>query len=91
MTGKQLKEALLNSRPVLAKIKGIGEVRYDAVCEIRYTKSKYFDKFRIICSAGCIDKNKNSVTFVRSSNIRYADEDEQAQKNTADADTSTVN
>lgn len=82
MTGKQLKEALLNSRPVIAKIKGLGEIRYDGICEIRYVKSKYLDKFRIICSAGCIDKNKNSVTFVRSKDIRYADEE--TEKNTAD-------
>ena len=91
MTGKQLKEALLNQTPVIAHIKGIGDIWYPKIYEISYRRSEYLDKGRILLSVGLLDKNKNSVTFVRSSNIRYADEDEQAQKNTADADTSTVN
>ena len=83
MTGKDLKEALLNQTPVIAHIKGTGDIWYPKIYEISYRRSEYLDNGRISLSVGLLDKNKNSVTFVGAKYIRYAD-DKQAQKNTAD-------
>ena len=80
MTGKQLKEALLNQTPVIAKIKGLGDIWYPKIYEISYRRSEYLDRGRISLSVGLLDKNGNSIVHVRAKDVRPAE----AEKNTAD-------
>ena len=80
MTGKQLKEALLNQTPVIAKIKGLGDIWYPKIYEISYRRSEYLDRGRISLSVGLLDKNGNSIVHVRAKDVRLAE----AEKNTAD-------
>ena len=88
MTGEELKEALYTRCPVIAHIKGAGDMRYKYVEEIVYRRGGFLDHYRVILTVGLMDYNDHSITYTAAKNVR---KDEEAQKNTADADTSTVN
>lgn len=87
MTGAELKEALLKQTPVIAHIRDAGDVLFPRIYEIVYRRSEYRDRGRISLSVGLIDKNGNCIVHVRARDVRSAE----AEKNTADAGTSTVN
>lgn len=88
MKMEELKNALFNRRPIIAKIKSLGEVKYKCVEEIVYKRGRTLDRGRVICTAGLADYNGNSLTYVNASQIRYADE---AEKNTAGATNTDCN
>lgn len=89
MTGAELKEALLKQTPVIAHIRDAGDVLFPRIYEIVYRRSEYRDRGRISLSVGLIDKNGNCIVHVRARDVRSAEAE--AEKNTADAGTSTVN
>lgn len=70
MTNEELKEALLNRRPVVADIPLLGKIEYAYVSEIRYRKNKYD---RICVSAELTDKNRRDSTItVDPKDISYS-------------------
>lgn len=70
MTNDELKEALLNRRPVVADVPLLGEIEYAYVSGIRYFKIK--DENRIGVSAELTDKNRtNAVTYVDPKILTY--------------------
>lgn len=70
MTNDELKEALLNRRPVVVDIPLLGKIEYAYVSGIRYFKIK--NENRIGVSAELTDKNRtNAVTYVDPKIISY--------------------
>lgn len=77
MTGEELKEALYTRCPVIAHIKGVGDMRYKYVESIVYRRGGFRDNYRVILTVGLMDYNGNSITYTAAKNVR---KDEEAQK-----------
>lgn len=68
MTNDELKEALLNERPVMADIMLLGEIEFACVAGIEYSN----DNGKIKVSVKLKDKcNENSFTHVMPRKVRY--------------------
>lgn len=68
MTNTELKEALKNGRPVVARLPKQGELEYSCVSAIILRRGM-IDNFDV--SAELLDKNGNSVTVVNPKYLRY--------------------
>lgn len=67
MDGEQLKNALLNKRPVILKNSDGSESVYKCVTAIRYTEKDG----RVLMSAEIADLNANSVVICAPEKLRY--------------------
>lgn len=67
MTGDELKQALLNEKPVLLSQTDGQESEYACVSAIVYRKQG--DKISV--TAELLDKNKNSVNYCDPKRVRY--------------------
>lgn len=63
MSGKELREALLRSYPVRA-----GGISYKYIKEIIYSKDR---QGNVMVSCVCVDRNGNSLTRVRASDVEF--------------------
>ncbi len=68
MTNTELKEALKNSRPVIARLPMQGELEYSCVNAIILRRGM-IGNFDV--SAELLDRNKNSVIIVDPKYVRY--------------------
>lgn len=70
MDNNELKEALLNGRPVIYTDLLLGDIEYRCVSGVIYRTKKG----AITVSAELEDKNRHSVTVVRPEQVRYKSE-----------------
>lgn len=68
MTNEELKEALINRRPVIASTPLTGEIEYAYVSAIIYRRNK---RGGVDISAEIMDKCLHSVSIVDPKNIQY--------------------
>lgn len=68
MTHDELKEALLNRRPVIWNSPSLGELAYERVSAIIY---RINDKNKIVVTAELTDKCGRSVSIVEPAKVRY--------------------
>lgn len=68
MTHDELKEALLNRRPVVHTSPSLGDLTYERVSAIIY---RINDKNKIVVSAELVDKCGHSVSIVDPAKVRY--------------------
>ena len=69
MTNEEVKEALMNSRPVVVKIPRQHSMKFSNVSAIVYRRDA---KGRIKVSVELLDKNKNSVIYTEPKYVSYA-------------------
>ena len=68
MNNEELKEALINRRPIIACIPSMGEIEYAYVSAIIYRRN---ERGGVDVSAEIMDKCLHSVTTIDPKNIQY--------------------
>lgn len=68
MSNEELKEALINQRPIIARIQLMGETEYAYVSAIIYRRN---ERGGVDVSAEIMDKCLHSVTQIDPKYIRY--------------------
>ena len=77
MTNEELKEALLNRRPVVCKTLFEGDIKHKYVSAVIYRATA---ENKIIVSAELTDKNGHSISIASPEAIRYDDQQKQNKK-----------
>ena len=68
MSNEELKEALINRRPIIARIPPMGEIEYAYVSAIIYRRN---ERGGVDVSAEIMDKCLHSVTTIDPKHIQY--------------------
>lgn len=68
MSNEELKEALINQRPVIVRIPSMGEIEYAYVSAIIYRRN---ERGGVDVSAEIMDKCLHSVTTIDPKHIQY--------------------
>lgn len=68
MSNEELKEALINRRPIIARIPSMGEIEYTYVSAIIYRRN---ERGGVDVSAEIMDKCLHSVTTIDPKYIQY--------------------
>lgn len=68
MSNEELKEALINRRPIIAHIPSMGEIEYAYVSAIIYRRN---ERGGVDVSAEIMDKCLHSVTTIDPKHIQY--------------------
>lgn len=73
MSNEELKEALINQRPIIARIPSMGEIEYAYVSAIIYRRN---ERGGVYVIAELMDKCLHSVLSIDPKNISYKEEEE---------------
>ena len=73
MSNEELKGALINRRPIIARIPSMGEIEYAYVSAIIYRRN---ERGGVDVSAEIMDKCLHSVTTIDPKHIQYKEEEE---------------
>lgn len=68
MSNEELKEAMINQRPIIARIPSVGEIEYAYVSAIIYKRN---ERGGVDVSAELMDKCLHSVTTTDPKHIQY--------------------